>query len=43
MTAWFRFTLWDDRTAAEAFKGSDPEIARNKNWRDVELKKLDTR
>jgi hypothetical protein len=43
MTAWFRFTLMDDPTAAEAFKGSDPEIARNKNWRDVERKNFDKR
>jgi hypothetical protein len=43
MTAWFRFTLMDDGSASEAFKGSNPEIARNKNWRDIELKNFDKR
>lgn len=39
MTAWFRYTLLNDREAAAVFSGPRPEIANNPaNWQDVRLK-----
>ncbi|REK77867.1 alpha/beta hydrolase [Paenibacillus paeoniae] len=36
LTAWMRYQLTDDRDAMTAFAGNDAEIARNKDWKDVQ-------
>jgi hypothetical protein len=38
MTAWFRYLLTQDSEAARAFVGSTPEISRNPDWQDVNIK-----
>lgn len=38
MTAFFRYTLMNDADAGQAFMGTQPEIARNANWQDVDIK-----
>ena len=42
MTAWFRYTLMNDKEASGIFGGDSPEILQNTdNWQDVRIKKLD--
>lgn len=42
MTAWFRYTLMNDRDASGIFKGNSPEIFQNlDNWQDTQTKNLD--
>ena len=42
MTAWFRYTLMNDRDASWVFKGNSPEIFQNlDNWQDTQTKNLD--
>lgn len=41
MTAWFCYTLLDDREAARVFEGETPEILHNKNWQDVDINLID--
>lgn len=42
MTAWFRYTLMNDKTAGNIFSGDSPEILNNlNNWQDIRIKNLD--
>lgn len=38
VTAWFRWQLKDDRYAARAFTGKEPEILANSGWNHVHIK-----
>lgn len=38
VTAWFMWQLQDDKLAAGAFTGNDPEIARNSLYQDQRIK-----
>ena len=39
MTAWFRYTLMNDKNAGKVFSGDSPEICQNlSNWQDVKIK-----
>ena len=41
MTAWFRYTLMNDREARQVFAGKPPEILKNSvNWQDVKIKAM---
>lgn len=40
LTAWLRWHLQDDRRAAAAFVGADPEAARNSRWQELRAKGL---
>lgn len=38
MTAWMLYHLCGDNEAGKAFTGDDPEIVRNENWQDIDVK-----
>lgn len=40
MTAWFRYTLMNDREASKVFLGDDAELVNNPSWTDVQRKNL---
>lgn len=42
MTAWFRYTLMQDKEARNVFCGDSPEILNNStNWKDVKMRNLE--
>ena len=40
MTAWFLWTLSDDKEAEKVFAGPDAELAHNSDWKDVQTRNM---